>query len=267
MKLEDQNPELYYQLLELEVGSSLEEIKQSYKDLAKVWHPDRFNDDPRLQLKAEEKFKHINIAYEFLKSHHPPTSAKSTGSYTGESNLEKSESNPISVTKPVVVKTSCLIDCQKLTKFLELGQLQNADAETKRLLLELTGREKDGWLRPEDISSLSSQSLSAIDQLWLQYSNGRFGFSVQRQIWQQLGCKSSNDIALQTLSENRFAQSLHWRKGNSWICPWDAFNDDMQAPLGSYPRAYIFALSGWQSYSRGWLGYLLWRFDELFLKV
>src|SRR5437667_100555 len=52
----------YYRVLGLEPGVSLEELKQTHKDLVKVWHPDRFADDPRQQQKAEEKLKEINEA-------------------------------------------------------------------------------------------------------------------------------------------------------------------------------------------------------------
>lgn len=38
--------------------------------MAKVWHPDRFVLDPRLQEKAQEKLKEINEAYEQLSSRH-----------------------------------------------------------------------------------------------------------------------------------------------------------------------------------------------------
>lgn len=58
----------YYEILGLEPGASPEEVKQAYLDLAKVWHPDRFPSDPRLQQKAQEKLKEINIAYEQLRS-------------------------------------------------------------------------------------------------------------------------------------------------------------------------------------------------------
>jgi curved DNA-binding protein CbpA len=45
-----------------------EEIKLAYRDLVKVWHPDRFAHDQRLQQKAAEKLKEINEAYEQLQS-------------------------------------------------------------------------------------------------------------------------------------------------------------------------------------------------------
>ncbi len=65
---------VYYQILEIEPGASQSEIKQAYRDLAVVWHPDRFSDNPRLRKKAEEKLKQINAAYEFLKSAQPQVS-------------------------------------------------------------------------------------------------------------------------------------------------------------------------------------------------
>ena len=53
-----------YRILELEPGATLEEVKRSYRDLVKVWHPDRFPNDPKLQKKGEEKLKQINLAYD-----------------------------------------------------------------------------------------------------------------------------------------------------------------------------------------------------------
>ncbi|MFP4088330.1 MAG: J domain-containing protein [Desulfobacteraceae bacterium] len=52
-----------YRILEVHYGASLDEVKQGYKDMVRVWHPDRFNEDPRLRKKAEEKLKEVNRAY------------------------------------------------------------------------------------------------------------------------------------------------------------------------------------------------------------
>jgi hypothetical protein len=239
-------PNVHYQVLEIEPGASQAEIKQAYRDLTLVWHPDRFFNHPRLRQKAEEKLKQINFAYEFLKSYQPQVIQSKVA--------EQEQSIEI------------FLSCEKLKKLLELGKLKDADNETKRLLLELASREKEGWLRPEDVKEFSPQPLSAIDQLWTKHSNGRFGFSVQSKIWRSLGCNSSASLSTQTISENKFGQSVHWRVGSMWLSPWDSFNYD-HALQGSLPREYIFTLNGWWSYSNGWIGYLLWRFDEIFLKL
>ena len=49
------------------------EIKQTYRDLAKAWHPDRFPNDPNLRSNAQEKIKEINGAYLILRHHRERT--------------------------------------------------------------------------------------------------------------------------------------------------------------------------------------------------
>ena len=61
-----------YELLGVKPGVSPRELKAAHRDLAKVWHPDRFGHDPRLQQKALEKLKEINEAYELLISGKTP---------------------------------------------------------------------------------------------------------------------------------------------------------------------------------------------------
>ena len=55
--------------LEIEKETSPEKIKEAYKDIINVWHPDRFSNNPRLKEKAESKVKEINVAYETLQSY------------------------------------------------------------------------------------------------------------------------------------------------------------------------------------------------------
>jgi curved DNA-binding protein CbpA len=64
-----------YELLGVKPGISSGELKAAHRDLAKVWHPDRFVHDPRLQEKAQEKLKEINEAYELLLSGKTPRAA------------------------------------------------------------------------------------------------------------------------------------------------------------------------------------------------
>ncbi len=57
------DPKEWFRTLDLTPGASLEEIKRSYRELAKVWHPDRFAHDPSLLRKSQEKMKQLNDAY------------------------------------------------------------------------------------------------------------------------------------------------------------------------------------------------------------
>ena len=53
----------YYEILEINKDSSLDDIKKSYRRLALKWHPDRNKDN---KYEAEEKFKKISEAYNVL---------------------------------------------------------------------------------------------------------------------------------------------------------------------------------------------------------
>lgn len=79
-----------YRVLGLKPGASAADLKAAHRDLAKVWHPDRFLHDLRLQQKAQEKLKEINEAYDQLsgktkRKPPPPTSPPARDFRVGES--------------------------------------------------------------------------------------------------------------------------------------------------------------------------------------
>ncbi len=55
-----------FQILELDPSASMDDVRQAYKDLVNVWHPDRFSNSPRLREKTEAKLKELNQAHETL---------------------------------------------------------------------------------------------------------------------------------------------------------------------------------------------------------
>jgi curved DNA-binding protein CbpA len=58
--------ETYYTVLEIQDSATLEEVKEAYRLLLQVWHPDRFHHSPTLLAKAEQKSGKINVAFETL---------------------------------------------------------------------------------------------------------------------------------------------------------------------------------------------------------
>ena len=58
-----ENYQKAFEILGLGTDSSLEEVRHAYRTLVRVWHPDRYSDDPILQQKAQERLKEINEAY------------------------------------------------------------------------------------------------------------------------------------------------------------------------------------------------------------
>ena len=85
--------------------------------------------------------------------------------------------------------------------------------ETTVKILKVANRESEGWLRWEDAKNFSCQDLGTIDKLWGKYSNGKFGFSVQKQIYQGMG--GSKEFNWDDYK--RVGRQVGWRKGGKWL--------------------------------------------------
>jgi len=85
----------YYEVLGLEATASPEEIKEAWRDLAQVWHPDRFGDNERLRKKAQEKLKEVNEAYQILRKGGTgaPRSSRETRSTPASAAARRADSN------------------------------------------------------------------------------------------------------------------------------------------------------------------------------
>jgi hypothetical protein len=69
------------------------------------------------------------------------------------------------------------VDYRKLRDLLKAGQWKEADQETDRRMLEAVGRKEDDWIRGEEVLNFPCADLKTINALWVDYSNGKWGFS------------------------------------------------------------------------------------------
>jgi hypothetical protein len=79
------------------------------------------------------------------------------------------------------------IDYHNLRDLLKAGQWRDADKETYRLMITTVGKKERRWFDRKDLEEFPCEDLRTLDQLWVKYSNGKFGFSVQKRIWQDCG--------------------------------------------------------------------------------
>ncbi|MDM3850924.1 MAG: GUN4 domain-containing protein [Aphanizomenon gracile PMC627.10] len=132
---------------------------------------------------------------------------------------------------------------QNLETLLKAGKWRDADLETWELMKKLTKREQEGWLRLEDVKNFPRQELRKMDQLWVKYSNGKFGFSVQKQIWLDLGGKLDGEPDSDTF--DKLGDRVGWRKNNEWLS-YDSYIFSTNALSGHLPTpdAYKDAYKG-----------------------
>ena len=121
--------------------------------------------------------------------------------------------HPLPTSEEGELKSSCGMDYRKLRDFLAQGKWKEADAETGRVMLAVGKREKEGWLDNKSIDNFPCEDLRTIDNLWVKYSNGKFGLSVQKSLYESFGGRGIYDcdyseIWLQIWSE--FADKVGW---------------------------------------------------------
>ena len=103
-----------------------------------------------------------------------------------------STSLPTSPSEPLLISKVTGVDYAQLRDFLVAGNWKEADRETSRAMLQAAGRAKEWSFRKEDIDNFSCEDLRLIDQLWRESSQGKFGFRVQKEIWQKNGSPTIN---------------------------------------------------------------------------
>ncbi|MFN6567741.1 caspase, EACC1-associated type [Dendronalium sp. ChiSLP03b] len=124
------------------------------------------------------------------------------------------------------------INYDKLRDFLKAGQWKQADHETYLVMVKAVGREKGDWIRDEEFLNFPCIDLRTIDRLWVKYSNGRFGFSVQKEIYLSVGGKPDGKYYKEAWE--KFSDRVGWRVNSTWI-DYDKVTFDTSAPMGHLP--------------------------------
>ncbi len=123
------------------------------------------------------------------------------------------------------------ITYEPLQIYLMRGCWLEADVETKRILLELTHQSRQGYLTELSIAKIPIEDLNILDHLWVNHSQGRFGFSVQKALWQADYGQSGSYT--REVSE-KFSDRVGWRQNGEWI-PYNSLQFNIAAPMGHLP--------------------------------
>lgn len=160
-----------------------------------------------------------------------------------------------------------------LGNLLARGEWKESNDLTDQLIMQVSG---SNWWNGEFVKQFPQKDLHIIDALWLHHSNGRFGFSVQREIWQHYG--SFRDCPSGVLQPGKswtesvqlcrdwwkqfrgFATRIGWCENNLWWIGYPRdFTYDLSAPPGHLP-GYCYSygvgmLAGLNQDQTGWSGW------------
>lgn len=126
----------------------------------------------------------------------------------------------------VPLKSDCNIDYNPIQKLLAAQDFQAADRITLQKMCELAGPKaiQRKWLYFTEVENFPATDLQTLNILWVVHSEGKFGFSIQREIWLGLGKNWDN-----------LWEKIGWKKGNSWTRYPNEFTWNLSAPKGHLP--------------------------------
>jgi hypothetical protein len=118
------------------------------------------------------------------------------------------------------------IDYHPLQILLAKQDFQTADQLTLQKLCELAGEAavQRKWIYFTEVEQFSAIDLQTLDALWLMHSEGKFGFSVQRELWLSLG-----------KNWDKLWPKIGWKDGFNWTRYPQGFTWNLTAPKGHLP--------------------------------
>jgi hypothetical protein len=126
----------------------------------------------------------------------------------------------------VPLRSDLGIDYAPLQQLLVQQDFLAADRLTLEKLCELAGPAavQRKWLYFSEVENFPNIDLQTINNLWFIHSQGKFGFSVQRELWL-------------SLSKNweKLWHKIGWKTGNNWTRYPNEFTWDLSAPRGHLP--------------------------------
>lgn len=109
-------------------------------------------------------------------------------------------------------------------------------------MIRAVGQEAGDWFSRAVIPNFPCADLRTIDGLWVKYSQGKFGFSVQKKIYVECGAKLDGEYPGDKIWD-KFCDRVGWRKGGIMggkeIKYADLKANPSLSPAGEFPR-FIF---------------------------
>jgi serine/threonine protein kinase len=89
----------------------------------------------------------------------------------------------------IQLKSEVGMEYNNLRDLLKAQNWEEADKETYEVMIKAVGKKSGDSFTSDELLNFPCQDLRTIDHLWVEYSKGRFGFSVQKEIYLSVGGK------------------------------------------------------------------------------
>lgn len=108
------------------------------------------------------------------------------------------------------------IDYSTLRALLKAGEWKDADRKTYEVMIRAVGKTSGDCFTDQELLNFPCTDLLTIDRLWVKYSQGHFGFSVQKEIYMQCGVTLDGTYPGDEVWV-AVCVFLGWRRKQSWI--------------------------------------------------
>lgn len=122
------------------------------------------------------------------------------------------------------------IDYTRLRDLLAAKNWKEADRETYRVMIQAVGKKDGDWFTSDELLNFLCTDLRTIDRLWVKYSNGHFGFSVQKEIYLSVKIADGNEYNNE-YDWKRFGARVGWRRAMRY----KEVTFDTSSPRGHLP--------------------------------
>ena len=187
---------------------------------------------------SQEEVEHLKTQIQELERSHTQQLEELEQSYQTQIAEKESEINRLQrqikqLQVVVELKSERGVDYTKLRDLLAGGKWKEADEEIGKVMCQAVGRE-GGWLDEENINKFPCQDLRTINQLWLHYSDGKFGFSVQKEIYERM-VKEQEWTDLKEQEWQNFIVHIGWRKRRRYLS-YSELTFNLEAPTAHLPK-------------------------------
>ncbi len=106
-----------------------------------------------------------------------------------------------------------------LERYMQCREWRKADEYNYQVMVQVCKKESGSFLWIDELRNFPCQDLIRIDDLWLNYSDRKLGFSVQKVIWIEVGGKLdfATDINSAVKAGQKLGDIVGWRSNGRWI--------------------------------------------------